>query len=615
MLKPHSFPTPGTGEETRHHGARRDWRLLSRLAFLLAAGAALARWSSIDPAYGVGFWVWAGSVVGYTVSFAAAERRWPRPRVPVCAALLGILALAAWLRFSALNDIPANISIDEVLPSMEAETIASGGAPNVFSSAGWFSLPNLTFTIPALVIKAVGHDPFFAVRLSSAFTGLAGILCTFLLARRLFGDRAGLLAAFLMAVSYWHIHNSRTAFPFVQSSFCTAAVIYPLVRAGQDGSRRGFAVAGVALGLALQCYFPVRILLLLCPLFFLADAIRERMSATVIVRDAAIVAGGAALALGPLLVSVPWNVLAGHSQSVLITAPGIHAQLSAAYHVSTLWGVFWHNLQEAAAMFTDWADVCVLNRSPAGLLDSATLGALILGVVLALLQDEIMPLMLVAWAALTFVFGVAFSDAPRASYRLAAAMPALMILAAYGIERVLALGTPREGWYRILTRVLVLVVLGTWALARNYHLFFVDYANGDGKETAEASARRLLAAHCDGRGFYFVGDWAGAKPGGASEPGVLDLFCPQHQAVATEQLPRVASPSRPATFLVLPVDMWTAEALRRCYPSAQITSHRSRDGRLLFTTVDVAVSELAASRCSATPDNALGPPGRRALSR
>ncbi len=614
MLKPQLLSTAGVGDDVPRRLGRRGWRPRVRLACLLVAAATLVWWSSMPAGYGPVFWLWAGSVVGYALSFAPAEGRFPRPPVLVCAALLAILGLAAWLRLSALEDIPANISIDEMLPSREAQSIASGGAPNVFSSSGWFNLPNLTFAFPALVIKVVGHDTFLATRLSSALTGLGGIVCIFLLARRLFGDRAGLAASFLMAVAFWHIHNSRTAFPFVQSSFCTALVIYLLVRARQDRSRAVFAVAGVVLGLALQCYFSVRILLVLCPLFFLADAIRARMPLLAIAREAMIVGGGAALTLGPLLVSVPWDVLTGHSLSVLITSPAVLARLSAEYHVRGLGRVFGRNLQEAAAMFTDWAEVCVLNRSPAGLLDPATLAALIIGVLVAVLQAEVMPLLLVAWAALTFVFGVAFSDAPRASYRLAAAMPALLILAAYGIERVLLVAAPPWRWYRTITRAVLLALVGAWVLLHNYQLFFVDYAKGDGRETAESRARRVLASHCDGRQFYFIGDWAGVESPMPSEPGALDLFCPQHQPVAAEQIPSVALPTRAATFLLLPVDQRIADALRRCYPSAQMLSHHSREGRLLFTTMDVTAADLVAGRSCVIP-NAVGPSGRPPLTR
>jgi len=602
MLKPQSLPPPVPGAQPGVPSRRHDWRLPLRLAAIIIATAAVVWWPRMNGGYGAAFWLWAAAVAGYALSFRFAERRSTKPGVLVCAALLGIVGLAALLRLTALEDIPANISIDEILPSLEAQHIAHGEAPNVFSTTGWFYMPNLTFAFPALVVKAVGHDPFLAVRLSSALMGLAGIVSVFLLGRRLFGDRVGLVASFLMAVAFWHIHNSRTAFPFVQSSFCTALAIYLLLRAQQDRSRATFALGGIILGMALQCYFPVRILILLCPLFFVVDGLRYDVPMRTMVSDAACFVAGALLVLSPLLVSTPWDVLAGHSQNVLITNPAVLDELSQQYHVSGLPAVFGRNLKEAAAMFTEWADMCVLNRSPAGLLDVGTLVALIIGVLGALLEGDLPALLLVAWASLTFVFGVAFGDWPRASYRLAAAMPALFILAAYGIERCFLSIRPPWRWYRLVVRPALIAVIAAWVLRQNYHLFFIDYARGDGRETADGAARRLLSAHCDGRQFYFVGDLVGMNVVPEEPPG-LDLFCPQHQAVAAEQIPQVVANLQPATFLVPPADIRIVDALRRCYPAAQVSAHHSKDGRLLFTTVDVAGRDLMAGRLCAIGDN------------
>ena len=246
--------------------------------------------------------------------------------------------------------------------------------------------------------------------------------------------------------------------------------------------------------------------------------------------------------------------------------------------------------------------MCVLNRSPAGLLDVGTLVALIIGVLVALLEGDLPALLLVAWASLTFVFGVAFGDWPRASYRLAAAMPALFILAAYGIERCFLSIRPPWRWYRLVVRPALIAVIAAWVLRQNYHLFFIDYARGDGRETADGAARRLLSAHCDGRQFYFVGDWVGMNVVPEEPPG-LDLFCPQHQAVAAEQIPQVVANLQPATFLVPPEDIRIVDTLRRCYPAARVSAHHSKDGRLLFTTVDVAGRDLMAGRLCAIGGN------------
>ncbi|MFI5395617.1 MAG: ArnT family glycosyltransferase [Candidatus Binatia bacterium] len=563
---------------------------------MLAAGAGIMLWPRSHPGYRTAFWLWAGGIVAYVLSFRRAERALTPPPASVQLGLIGILALAAALRLVAIEDIPANISIDEILPSLEALHIAQGGAPNVFSSVGWFGMPTLTFSFAAVVMRFAGPDAFLAARLSSVLMGISGIACLFLLARRLFGDRVALVASFFMAISFWHIHNSRTGFPFVQSSLWPSLTLYLLVRARQGRSRAALALAGVTLGLALQCYFPVRILLLLCPLFWLADWLRNPVPVRTMAADTATFLVATLVVVAPLLLSAPWESIAGHSRGVLLCNSGTLQHLADLYKVTGLPAVFGRNLQEAAAMFTDWADVCVMNRSPAGLLDTGTLVALVIGVLAAVLQGETAALLLVVWAALTFVLGVAFSDAPRASYRLAPAMPALLILAAFGVDRALLAVTPPWRWYRLTVRPVVIAGIGLWLLAQNYHLFFVDYAKGDGRENADSAVRRLAVSECDGRTFYFVGDWLAMNATVSQQPHALDLFCPDHQSVAAGEIPGRIGTTRPATFLILLTDSRVTDTLRRCYPSAQITMHRSRDGRPLFTSVDVSVATLVSGR-------------------
>ena len=50
-------------------------------------------------------------------------------------------------------------------------------------------------------------------------------------------------------------------------------------------------------------------------------------------------------------------------------------------------------------------------------------------------------------------------------------------------------------------------------------------------------------------------------------------------------------------------DIRIVDTLRRCYPAARVSAHHSKDGRLLFTTVDVAGRDLMAGRLCAIGDN------------
>jgi hypothetical protein len=505
---------------------------------------------------------------------------------------LAILVLATALRLPRIETIPGNISVDELMPGLAAQAIATGTAPNVFSTLGWFTLPNLTFAFPAAVMVVVGGDPLFALRFSSLLTGLVGIGATFLLARRLFGNAAALLAAFLMASSFWHIHNSRTGFPFVQTSCVVPLVLYLVVRARQDASGMVMAFAGVAFGVALQLYFPVRALLVLVPLFLVVDWLQRRERPGQVVADAATLGVGAASVLAPLLLSVPWQDLIGRSQRILITSVERAEQLGSVYRVEGVLPVLWRNAVEATGMFVDWADVCILNRSPEGLLDGITLAAALVGAVAAVIHGRGWALAVALWAAFVFVFGAALTDAPRASYRLGPAMPALFLLAAFTLQRILVGAGAVARWYRFTVWSLVFAGLGAFVLQENYDRFFVRYAEqGHGRDVPGTTAMRIAGKDCDGRMFYVL-----AHPEPLGRESTFDFFCRDHRPLRRAQIPDAVDVSRPATFLVMPWRQESVKRLRRCYPRGRLTEYKRKDGTALLTRVDVDPQGLVRGR-------------------
>src|SRR5574337_736436 len=88
--------------------SRAQW--CRRAAALAAAAGGLLLWPRDQAGYGVAFWLWAGGVVGYALSFPRAWRPFAPPARGVILGLCAILALAGVLRLVALEAIPANIS-------------------------------------------------------------------------------------------------------------------------------------------------------------------------------------------------------------------------------------------------------------------------------------------------------------------------------------------------------------------------------------------------------------------------------------------------------------------------------------------------------------------------
>ena len=101
----------------------------------------------------------------------------------------------------------------------------------------------------ALVMELLGPVDY-AGAVVSAFFGTLSIPLLFLLGRRLYGDRAGLLAALALAVSGYHVHYCRTAMTETDSLFFLLVTVFFYV-----GSRRPPTAGGHYLRIALTGLF------------------------------------------------------------------------------------------------------------------------------------------------------------------------------------------------------------------------------------------------------------------------------------------------------------------------------------------------------------------------
>lgn len=124
------------------------------------------------------------------------------------------MLLAALLRLPWLGSLPNGLSHDETVKGYDAWSVLHTGAdqynhrfPLVFRAIG----DQREAILPYLMVasEAVFGPTDFAVRLPTALAGIAFVGLLYLLGYELFGERAGLLAAFFLALSPWHLQVSR----------------------------------------------------------------------------------------------------------------------------------------------------------------------------------------------------------------------------------------------------------------------------------------------------------------------------------------------------------------------------------------------------------------------
>jgi len=156
------------------------------------------------------------------------------PKWIIALALIFLLALT--LRVMWLAEIPPGIYCDEASNAYNSYSILLTGKdehgsfmPLYFKAFGEYKNPVYIYSsIPFIAL--FGLNPFSA-RLPAAVIGSLTVLAAFLLASKIAGKKAGLLAAFFLAISPWQFIFSRIAFEAITLPLFLTLGLYFLLRA------------------------------------------------------------------------------------------------------------------------------------------------------------------------------------------------------------------------------------------------------------------------------------------------------------------------------------------------------------------------------------------------
>lgn len=147
-------------------------------------------------------------------------------------AFVGIVFLAAFFRFWQITTVPPSLYWDEVSQGYNAYSIAVTGKDEHqekfplarFQAFGDYKAP-VNIYLTSLAMLFLGKTDF-AVRFPSALLGTASVLVTYFLVYYLFYKHRfaieyGLVSAFFLSISPWHIQLSRAAFEANIATFFT----------------------------------------------------------------------------------------------------------------------------------------------------------------------------------------------------------------------------------------------------------------------------------------------------------------------------------------------------------------------------------------------------------
>ena len=128
------------------------------------------------------------------------------------------MVLALTVRVYKLNDLPNGFYADEAANGYDAYSILKTGKSlyghslPIFFSHHQIDYVESMYTYLSVPFISLFGLTVLAVRLLAAIAGTCTVLTTFLLGRELFNRAVGLVAAFLICLSPWHLVFSRIAF-------------------------------------------------------------------------------------------------------------------------------------------------------------------------------------------------------------------------------------------------------------------------------------------------------------------------------------------------------------------------------------------------------------------
>lgn len=194
--------------------------------------------------------------------------------------LIGIILLAFVLRIYQVTHNPPSLNWDEISIGYNAYSILQTGKdewnqafPVHFKAYGEYKLPvQLYVSIPGIYLFGLNE---LGVRITPVVYGTLTVLVMFFLGRALFASQTtGLVAAFFLAISPWHIQLTRASFESSLATLWIALGVFLLVKGFTN--QKWFIFAMVPFALSVFTYNSARIFTPLF-LFFVLLIYRRRL--------------------------------------------------------------------------------------------------------------------------------------------------------------------------------------------------------------------------------------------------------------------------------------------------------------------------------------------------
>lgn len=174
----------------------------------------------------------------------------------VLLAIIGIMALAAFMRFYQLATLPPGLHPDEAANGLDVFRIFNHDYRPFYSTNG--GREALFFYLQAVGVSIFGNT-VLGLRVAPAFLSTLAVGAVYLWSTSWFGRRVGLLAAFLMAVTPWAITIGRDGFRASMLMLMIPLTLWLGTKAWQTRKQLWLILAGLSFGAGFYTYIAYRL--------------------------------------------------------------------------------------------------------------------------------------------------------------------------------------------------------------------------------------------------------------------------------------------------------------------------------------------------------------------
>ncbi len=510
-------------------------------------------------------------------------------------AFIAIMLVAAFFRFYRLDAVPVEMTSDHVEKLLDSYDVSQGIYHVFFTRNG--GREAIQFYLVALAANLFGTGmSFMTLKLVSVLEGLALIPVIVALGRELVDRETGLLAAGLVAMSWWHVVLSRLALRIVLTPLAFGLVLITLIRAIRTGSRRAWLWTGVWLGVGVYAYQAMRLAPLVAVAAFLIAAgaglaHRKLGPATDAARQALNLAFASVIALA---IFVPmlrvWHDYPNEMWNRVINRTTSSEQAIEGSPVE----VFVDNYRDALGMFNVRGDAAWISAIPGKPVLDRVAGALfVLGVIAWAVriivrrrpEDLLVPiagLIMLLPSALAIAFPIENPSTTRAS----AVLPLAYILAAWPLALI------RQRWAGVFGRVegstlagVLIAALMAGSMGLNFTAYFREYDTsyrGAALNPSEVAAavRGVIGPDAPMDGVWLQGwpHWHDYRAIGIEAGDIT--FSNALVDVTMLRSYLLGYPDRfavrPLVFILHPEDDEALDLLRQYFPQGEVTTYDSQ---------------------------------------